>query len=220
MEISRQLGLEAETVALDRAMAEGRIGPPEYAAQVYDLWADLTEAHVSAAFEGAPWLARIREVWVEIRNAGEYCAVVSLSPSFFVERLLDWGAHAAHGSRFPAVPFTEPVDPSGALSAAAKVTIADRLCGEFGVARADCVAYGDSMSDKDLFAAVPVSVRSMRMPTWPDLRPIPTRDAICGTPMNWSPCPAHEGLPAVGSGERHPRSGACMARTPSMLPSR
>ncbi|MEU6669397.1 HAD-IB family phosphatase [Streptomyces sp. NPDC046727] len=158
VEISRQLGLEAETVALDRAIAEGRIGPPEYAAQVYDLWADLTEAHVRAAFEAAPWLARIREVWAEIRSAGEYCAVVSLSPSFFVERLLDWGAHAAHGSRFPAVPFTEPVDPSGVLSAAAKVTIADRLCEEFGVARADCVAYGDSSSDKELFAVVPVSV--------------------------------------------------------------
>ncbi|WP_432026771.1 HAD family hydrolase [Streptomyces sp. 1222.5] len=158
VEISRQLGLEAETVALDRAIGAGLIGPPEYAAQVYDLWAGLTEAHVAAAFEAAPWLTRIREVWAEIRSAGEYCAVVSLSPSFFVERLLEWGAHAAHGSRFPAVPFTEPVDPAGALSAAAKVTIADRLCAEFGVARADCVAYGDSSSDKDLFAVVPVSV--------------------------------------------------------------
>ncbi|PKW08801.1 phosphoserine phosphatase [Streptomyces sp. 1222.5] len=158
VEISRQLGLEAETVALDRAIGAGLIGPPEYAAQVYDLWAGLTEAHVTAAFQAAPWLTRIREVWAEIRSAGEYCAVVSLSPSFFVERLLEWGAHAAHGSRFPAVPFTEPVDPAGALSAAAKVTIADRLCAEFGVARADCVAYGDSSSDKDLFAVVPVSV--------------------------------------------------------------
>ncbi|WP_225832758.1 HAD family phosphatase [Streptomyces sp. NK08204] len=158
VEISRQLGREAETVALDRAIAAGKIGPPEYATLVYDLWADLTEEHVSAAFEAAPWLARIREVWAEIRRSGEYCAVVSLSPSFFVERLLDWGAHAAFGSRFPAVPFTEPVDPAGVLSAAAKVTIADRLCEEFGVTRADCVAYGDSMSDKDLFAVVPVSV--------------------------------------------------------------
>ncbi|MEW2510208.1 HAD-IB family phosphatase [Streptomyces sp. NPDC046870] len=158
VEISRQLGLEAETVALDRAIAEGRIDPPQYAAQVYDLWAGLTEDHVRAVFEAAPWLSRIREVWAAIRSAGEYCAVVSLSPSFFVERLLDWGAHAAHGSRFPAVPFTEPVDPSGALSAAAKVIIAHRLCAEFGVTPADCVAYGDSSSDKELFAVVPVSV--------------------------------------------------------------
>ncbi|MET9731777.1 haloacid dehalogenase-like hydrolase [Streptomyces sp. NPDC006458] len=157
-EISRQLGLEAETVELDRAISMGLIGPPEYAVRVHALWAELTAVHVAAAFEGAPWLARIREVWAEIRSRGEYCAVVSLSPSFFVERLTGWGAHAAHGSRFPAVPFTEPVDPAGALSPAAKVVIADRLCAQFGVSRAECVAYGDSLSDRDLFAAVPTSV--------------------------------------------------------------
>ncbi|WSQ10426.1 haloacid dehalogenase-like hydrolase [Streptomyces sp. NBC_01231] len=158
VEISRQLGLEAEAVALDQAIGAGLIGPPEYAAEVYALWAELTEAHVVAAFDGAPWLARIREVWAEIREVGDYCAVVSLSPSFFVERLIDWGAHAAHGSLFPAVPFIEPVDPAGVLSAAAKVRIADRLCEEFAVTRADCVAYGDSLSDRDLFDVVPVSV--------------------------------------------------------------
>ncbi|MFD4571405.1 HAD family hydrolase [Streptomyces sp. NPDC058417] len=158
VEISRQLGLEAETVALDRAVATGLIDPPEYARRARALWSGLTDAHVTAAFEGAPWLARVREVWSEIRGRGEYCAVVSLSPSFFVERLTAWGAHAAHGSRFPAVPFTEPVDPAGVLSAAAKVLIADRLCAEFGVSRADCVAYGDSLSDRDLFGVVPCSV--------------------------------------------------------------
>ncbi|MEU8711094.1 HAD-IB family phosphatase [Streptomyces sp. NPDC093272] len=158
VEISRQLGLEAETVELDRVMSAGRMTPPEYAARVYALWAELTVAEVAAAFDGAPWLARIRDVWAEIRAAGDYCAVVSLSPSFFVERLLDWGAHAAFGSRFPAVPFVDPVDPAGLLDAAAKVTIADRLCAEFGVGRADCVAYGDSLSDRELFRVVPVSV--------------------------------------------------------------
>jgi phosphoserine phosphatase len=56
------------------------------------------------------------------------------------------------------VPFAEPLDPTGILSAAAKVQIADLLCEEFGVSRADCVAYGDSGSDKDLFGVVPVSV--------------------------------------------------------------
>ncbi|MFD5011319.1 HAD family hydrolase [Streptomyces chartreusis] len=158
VEISRQLGLELETVALDREVSAGLIGPPEYARRVHALWADLTEVHVAAAFEGAPWMTRIREVWAEIRGQGDYCAVISLSPSFFVERLTGWGAHAAYGSRFPAVPFTEPVDPAGVLSAEAKVRIADLLCAEFGVTRAECVAYGDSGSDKALFGAVPVSV--------------------------------------------------------------
>ncbi len=84
--------------------------------------------------------------------------MVTLSPSFFVERLIGWGAHAAHGSRFPAVPFTEPVEPTGLLDAAAKVEIANGLCEEFGVDRGDCVVYGDSLSDVRLFGAVPVSV--------------------------------------------------------------
>ncbi|MFE4051373.1 HAD family hydrolase [Streptomyces sp. YIM B13518] len=158
VEISRQPGLETETVALDRVISCGLIGPPVYVTQVHTLWAGLTEADVAAAFEAAPWLVRIREVWTELTRNGGCCAVVSLSPSFSVERLTDWGAHAAYGSRFPTVPFTEPVDPAGVLSAAAKVRIADRLCAEFGVTRADCVAYGDSMSDKDLFGVVPVSV--------------------------------------------------------------
>jgi Haloacid Dehalogenase superfamily, subfamily IB, phosphoserine phosphatase-like len=158
LEISRQLGLEAETLALEKAISEGRIGPPEYATRVHALWAELTDAHVAAAFDGAPWMAGIQDVWQEIRRSGDYCAVVSLSPSFFVERLMAWGAHAAHGSRFPVVPFTEPLDPAGILSSAAKVLIADRLCEEFGVNRSDCVAYGDSLSDQDLFGVVPVSV--------------------------------------------------------------
>ncbi|MGW7078975.1 HAD family hydrolase [Streptomyces sp. NPDC054871] len=158
VEISRQLGLDAEIAELEREFVAQRIDSPQYAARVHSLWADLTDTQVTAAFEGAPWLMGIRETWAEIREGGDYCAVISLSPSFFVERLLGWGAHAAHGSRFPAVPFTEPVNPTGILNAAAKVKIADRLCEEFGVGRSDCVAYGDSLSDLELFGAVPVSV--------------------------------------------------------------
>lgn len=98
LEISRQLGLEAETMVLEQSISAGMIGPPEYATQVRDLWTHLTDEHVTAAFEGAPWLSRIRDVWAEIRRRGEYCAVVSLSPSFL------WRGSLA-GAR------TRPVDP-------------------------------------------------------------------------------------------------------------
>ncbi|AZQ72547.1 MULTISPECIES: HAD family hydrolase [Streptomyces] len=158
VEISRQLGLEKEIGELERAFAVGELLPSRFAQLAVELWAELTEAQVTAAFEGAPWLVGIREVWAAIRAGGERCAVISLSPGFFVERLLDWGADAAHGSRWPAVPFRDPVDPAGILDASAKVRIADELCERYGLGRADCVAYGDSMSDARLFAAVPVSV--------------------------------------------------------------
>ncbi|WP_411143187.1 HAD family hydrolase [Streptomyces sp. x-80] len=159
VEISRQLGLEREIDELERGFAAGELTPPEFAQLACDLWAaELTEPQVAAAFESAPWLAGIQEVWADIRARGERCAVISLSPSFFVERLLAWGADAACGSRWPAVPIRERVVPAGILSSAAKVRIADELCARYGLTRADCVAYGDSMSDTDLFAAVPASV--------------------------------------------------------------
>ncbi|MFJ8011970.1 HAD family hydrolase [Streptomyces sp. NPDC096339] len=158
VEISRQLGVGAEIAALERSFGAGDIGPHQFSVAAHALWADLTPAHVRAAFEGAPWLAGIQDVWREIRERGDYCAVISLSPSFFVELLLEWGAHAAHGSVFPEVPFTRPVEAAGILTPEGKVTVADRLCERFGVSRGDCVAYGDSGTDAVLFEAVAVSV--------------------------------------------------------------
>ncbi|WP_329382288.1 HAD-IB family phosphatase [Streptomyces sp. NBC_01351] len=158
VEISRQLGVSAEIAALERSFGAGEIGPHQFSVAAHALWSDLTPEHVRAAFEGAPWLAGIRDVWREIRERGDYCAVISLSPSFFVELLLEWGAHAAHGSVFPEVPFTRPVEEAGILTPEGKVMVADRLCERFGVGRGDCVAYGDSMTDAVLFEAVPVSV--------------------------------------------------------------
>lgn len=197
MEISHQLGLDAEIRELELAFAAGGMTPPDFATRACALWSELTEDHISAAFMGAPWLSGIREVWAEIRERGERSAVISLSPDFFVSRLLlqapparpspplptpgrgpsgtvrttgtgsatedaggdtGGGADATYGSRWPTVPFRQQPDPTGILSAEAKVRIADELCAQFGVSRNECVAYGDSRSDAALFAAVPVSV--------------------------------------------------------------
>ena len=159
VELARELGLVDEFRALDARFAAGEIDSPGYAGHAYGLWRDLTADRVAAAFDGSPWLAGIREVWAEIRDRGEYCAVISLSPDFFVRRLLAWGAHAAHGARFPELPLGDvPLDVTGILRPESKVLIADRLCAEYGLTRADCVAYGDSLSDASLFGVVPVSV--------------------------------------------------------------
>ncbi|MFD3659850.1 HAD family hydrolase [Streptomyces sp. NPDC058659] len=153
VEISRQLNLVEEIATLEEEFLRG-LTPDEFAVRARELWSTLTPAQVAQAFEGAPWLTGIREVWADIRARGERCAVISLSPDFFVERLLDWGVDTVHGSRWPAVPFTQPIHRPGILDAAAKVRIAQELCAEYGMEWADCVAYGDSMSDAALFAIV------------------------------------------------------------------
>lgn len=159
VELARELGLVAEFQALDARFAAGEIDSPAYARQAYAMWQELTVERVATAFAAAPWLAGIREVWADIRARGEYCAVISMSPEFFVRHLLEWGAHATYGGRFPALPFGGvPLDISGILVPESKVLIADQLCARYGVTRAECVAYGDSTSDALLFDVVPVSV--------------------------------------------------------------
>lgn len=160
MELARVMGLVAEFRELEHALGQGVLDSPGYAERAYDLWRALTPDQVATAFEAAPWLAGIREVWADIAARGEYCAVVSLSPNFFVRRLLEWGAHAVRASVFPDIPFGPGagLDVSGILLPETKVTAADELCARYGVSRRECVAYGDSLSDTALFAAVPVSV--------------------------------------------------------------
>ncbi|NGO73415.1 haloacid dehalogenase-like hydrolase, partial [Streptomyces boncukensis] len=102
VEISQQLGVEREIQELERAFAAQELAPGQFAVRACALWSELTDQVVDRAFAGAPWLAGIREVWAGIREQGEHCAVISLSPDFFVRRLLDWGADAVHASRWPA----------------------------------------------------------------------------------------------------------------------
>lgn len=160
IELARVLGKVEEFRALDAEFAAGRVDSPEYARRAYSMWSSLTKDVVARAFDGAPWLDGIREVWADITARGEYCAVISLSPSFFVGRLRRWGVHEVRASQFPDVPFPLGTTFSdvGVLDAESKVVLADELCARYGLNRADCVAYGDSMSDAALFAAVPTSV--------------------------------------------------------------
>jgi phosphoserine phosphatase len=160
IELAKVIGKVDDFRSLDGQFATGVVDSAEYARQAYAMWSALTEDVVAAAFARAPWLVGIREVWTEITERGEHCAVISLSPSFFVRRLSAWGVHEVRAAVFPDVPFPAGTTLSGCgvLSPQSKVTIADELAKRYGLTRADCVAYGDSKSDSALFAAVPTAV--------------------------------------------------------------
>jgi phosphoserine phosphatase len=160
IELAKVIGSVEKFRALDAEFVAQLIDAPQYARRAYAMWSTLTEEVVAAAFAGAPWLAGIGEVWREITERGEHCAVISLSPSFFAGRLRRWGVHEVRASTFPEVPFPAgtTLEMCRVLEPESKVVIADELCAQYGLTRRDCVAYGDSMSDAALFAAVSTSV--------------------------------------------------------------
>ncbi|MGA5420902.1 hypothetical protein [Streptomyces lavendulocolor] len=68
------------------------------------------------------------------------------------------GARRDVGGYCAVIPVTRFPRQEGIPHTVAEVKIKNRLCAELGVELDECVAYGDSMSDAEIFAAVPVAV--------------------------------------------------------------
>ena len=157
-QVAQALGTVDDLIALETQLAAGEVDSPRFAVAVHRMWLNLTPALVAAAFAASPWLTGIREVCADIRRRGEWSAVITLSPDFFASHLLDLGFDEVVASRFPALPFTEPVDPTGILNPIDKVRIVDQLRTSYGLSRSCCVAYGDSMSDVPLFRQLKATI--------------------------------------------------------------
>ena len=80
-----------------------------------------------------------------------------MSPDYFAEQFLDFGFDAVFASRFPRTADVA-LDESAILDPRDKPRLAERFCAQHGLALADAIAYGDSMSDVFLFEEVGIRV--------------------------------------------------------------
>ena len=151
LQIARHLGCARDLAELEAWFAAGEIGTRGFASAIHGLWRSLTRPAVAEVFGACPWLGGIPEVCADVRERGERSVVITMSPDFFAQHLLELGFHDVVASRFPALPFREPLDPGGILTPGDKVRIVEELCERHGLSRSRCVAYGDSMSDAPLF---------------------------------------------------------------------
>ncbi|MEO3873364.1 HAD family phosphatase [Nonomuraea sp. B12E4] len=151
LQIARHLGSTQKVVELEAWFAAGEIDTRGFAAAIHDLWRDLTPSVVADVFAGSPWLTGIREVCADIHERGERSVVITMSPDFFARHLLELGFDDVVASRFPPLPFQEPLDPANILTPRDKVRVVKDMCQRYGLSPAQCVAYGDSMSDAPLF---------------------------------------------------------------------
>lgn len=144
VELSRHLGRFDEANAVEEAWVPGEISDVRFWELILPMWAGISEEEIDSAFEAAPWIDGVAEVFADIADRGERSAVISQSPLFFVRRLTAWGAGAG----------VEPGGRSGTdllLIVEDKVSITEHLLTEHGLTGDDCVAYGDSTSDVGLF---------------------------------------------------------------------
>lgn len=148
-EISRHLGCFDEASALEQAWLRGEVADePLFWERVLGFWSAATESDFDEAFERAPWMMRIPEVFSDITARGEHSVVISQSPLFIVQRLKRWGAHSTFATT---VERGVQCHIDQLLQPAHKVEITRDLANKLGLSLSDCVAYGDSTSDVELF---------------------------------------------------------------------
>jgi phosphoserine phosphatase len=151
LQIARHLGCAAELAGLEAQFSASELDTRGFAAAIHGLWRNLTGQAVAEIFGACPWLDSIPEVCADIRKRGERSVVITMSPDFFARHLLECGFDEVVASRFPALPFAEPLDPGGILTPDDKVRVVDELRTRHHLRPSRCVAYGDSISDAPLF---------------------------------------------------------------------
>jgi phosphoserine phosphatase len=155
--LAEALGEAEALAAMEDRFAAGSATAVDFARELHAMWGVVAPDVVQGAFAAAPLLANIREVLDDIRERGERACLITMSPAYFAEHFLDFGFDAVFGSRFPRAADV-PLDESAILHPEDKPRVAERFCGEHGLALQDAIAYGDSMSDVYLFDAVGIRI--------------------------------------------------------------
>lgn len=155
VEISRHIGRLAAAAEIEDAWLRGEIDDIPFWNRALELWEGIGDEQIDAAFDAAVWIEGIREVFLDIAQRGERSIVISQSPHFFVRRLERWGVHATFGSD---VCIGEQAEENSTLSAEDKVLITKRVLDAWGASTSNCIAYGDSSSDIELFRWLPNTV--------------------------------------------------------------
>ncbi len=154
IELSRRLNRLEPLADLEAGFAAERITAAEFALEMRELWTELSPELVAEVVSASPWIEGIAEVCSDIADRGERSMLITMSPDFFAEHLLEFGIDVVAASRFPSLPFAHALDPAGILQPSDKVRLAEEERIARGLMSSDCVAYGDSMSDLPLFGVL------------------------------------------------------------------
>src|SRR5689334_11395463 len=90
LELSRYMGEIDSVSEMEERWGRGEIGHVEFYELLLPLWEGMEPGDVEAVFENIAWLNGIKDVWEDIDRRGEHSALISLSPQFFADLLLEW----------------------------------------------------------------------------------------------------------------------------------
>ena len=154
VEIARTIGVSDALVELELAYSTGELDEASFARETWALFSHLPPAQVRQVFDDAPWLAGIAEAVHTLHEDGHAAIVITISPNYFADHLLDFGFDAVVASAHPPLGSGQAFeDTTGVLTSADKVTIVHEWLDRLDLSEDECTAYGDSGSDVPLFSS-------------------------------------------------------------------
>jgi phosphoserine phosphatase len=213
IEISRRLDRLEPLAELEAGFAAGRISTAEFAIEMRELWSELSAEVVAEVVGAAPWIEGIAEVCEDIAERGERSMLITMSPDLFANHLLELGIDVVAASRFPALPFSAPIDPAGILEPADKVRLAERERVALGLSPRAC----SPMGIRCLICRCSANSRtpSPSMPARPSSgsRPSPTAATVSSRPTRaGASCSIGGDDRSPSHGSRSVRRGECRRR--------
>jgi phosphoserine phosphatase len=150
LEIAKVSGTLDQLHILEQRFASGEIDAFCFAQSIGTLWGMVDERLIRTAFEATPKLANIKAVTSLIRTAGGKSCLITMSPDFYANLFYEYGFDFIGASQFPRSS-NEEVRRENILNPSDKAAIVQVWCDRLGFDLAQCVAFGDSMSDYLLF---------------------------------------------------------------------
>lgn len=141
---------------LEDRLHKGAIDTKGFAAGIYELWGDLEPDIIMKAFEGCPKLDNIQQVIDDIAKQGGRTCLITMSPDYFAQCFTTYGFNYIVASRFPTN--GQSLDLNTILTPADKPRIVREVCDIENLSFEEAVAFGDSISDLDLFKRLKYTV--------------------------------------------------------------
>lgn len=150
LEIAKLTGHLEEVVALETAYLQQTMDSETFGKVICEIWRHMTHEHIKEAYRLSPKMKNIKSVIQKIADEGALSCMITSSQDFFAHHFYEYGFDFIFASKEYCLK-TRKLIPNRSLEAIHKLRITQKLCEKLDIPFIDTVAFGDSLSDVDLF---------------------------------------------------------------------
>ena len=155
LEIAKILKKLEPMQALEQSYEEGLIDEMQFKQKLAQIFGVIKNDVLNQAFEAASKMTDIEYVVEHIKSEGDIPCLISLSPIAFTRKFARFGFELIYGSSYP---LDRVHHIAYANTPEDKLKIVNIVRAQYGIHLKDCIAFGDSFTDLEIFKKLEVTM--------------------------------------------------------------